>query len=471
MATFKPIAVNKTGVVLPYKEGQYIVATQPFSDGNATYQAGVYVDMLGGRQQLTMTGPKGDKGETGATGATGPRGIQGERGEKGDTGADGVSPTVEVVHVDTLPAGQATVENVGTQQDVRLVFGIPQGQQGIQGATGATGPQGEQGIQGPQGDQGIQGQQGVQGPQGIKGEQGPAGEDGRSFQIVAHVDSADDLPAPSSLFLGKAYSVGTQLPNDIYICMEQDGTLGWYNEGPIQGPRGEKGEQGIQGPQGEQGIQGPQGIQGATGPQGPQGEKGSDATIDTSNFAKTNESNTFGNAQNFVQGAVFGFNENKIRVGSTYSEGNQVLAVHFINGNNRLDLPNKTGTVATLDDISSGGGKDLYEHNIYMYNNSTTTPIRITFKIVNNSEELINTGIKLYNELTSLGYSESHFFPASGICGKNSEYPNIVYSMAPDGNFGLVVYIVYIANALSGHVDLNILSSSPSMRDYVRKLN
>ena len=275
MATFKPIAVNKTGVVLPYKEGQYIVATQPFSDGNATYQAGVYVDMLGGRQQLTMTGPKGDKGDTGATGATGPQGIQGERGEKGDTGADGVSPTVEVVHVDTLPAGQsATVENVGTQQDVRLVFGIPQGQQGIQGETGATGPQGEQGIQGPQGDQGIQGQQGVQGPQGIKGEQGPAGEDGRSFQIVAHVDSADDLPAPSSLFLGKAYSVGTQLPNDIYICMEQDGTLDWYNEGPIQGPRGEKGEQGIQGPQGEQGIQGPQGIQGATGPQGPRGEPG-----------------------------------------------------------------------------------------------------------------------------------------------------------------------------------------------------
>ena len=275
MATFKPIAVNKTGVVLPYKEGQYIVATQPFSDGNATYQAGVYVDMLGGRQQLTMTGPKGDKGDTGATGATGPQGIQGERGEKGDTGADGVSPMVEVVHVDTLPAGQsATVENVGTQQDVRLVFGIPQGQQGIQGETGATGPQGEQGIQGPQGDQGIQGQQGVQGPQGIKGEQGPAGEDGRSFQIVAHVDSADDLPAPSSLFLGKAYSVGTQLPNDIYICMEQDGTLDWYNEGPIQGPRGEKGEQGIQGPQGEQGIQGPQGIQGATGPQGPAGEKG-----------------------------------------------------------------------------------------------------------------------------------------------------------------------------------------------------
>lgn len=311
MATFKPIAINKTGVTLAYKEGQYIVATQPFTDGVRTYAAGVYVDMLGARQQLTMQGPQGDRGEQGIqgpqgeqgekgdTGATGPKGDKGDtgatgpQGEKGDTGAtgatgaqgepgkDGVSPTVEVVHVDTLPAGDnATVENVGTEQDVRLVFGIPQGAQGPKGDKGDQGEQGIQGIQGPQGDEGRQGAQGIQGPQGIRGEQGPAGEDGRSFQIVAHVDSAAELPAASALYLGKAYSVGTALPNDVYICMEQDGVLQWYNEGPIQGPKGDKGEQGIQGPQGEQGIQGQQGIQGeqgaqgATGPAGPQGEKG-----------------------------------------------------------------------------------------------------------------------------------------------------------------------------------------------------
>ncbi len=477
MATFKPIAVNKTGVVLPYKEGQYIVATQPFSDGNATYQAGVYVDMLGGRQQLTMTGPKGDKGDTGATGATGPQGIQGERGEKGDTGADGVSPTVEVVHVDTLPAGQsATVENVGTQQDVRLVFGIPQGQQGIQGETGATGPQGEQGIQGPQGDQGIQGQQGVQGPQGIKGEQGPAGEDGRSFQIVAHVDSADDLPAPSSLFLGKAYSVGIQLPNDIYICMEQDGTLGWYNEGPIQGPRGEKGEQGIQGPQGEQGIQGPQGIQGATGPQGPagekgeqgergpQGEKGSDATIDTSNFAKTNESNTFGNAQNFVQGAVFGFNDDRIRVGSTYSEGNQVLAVQFLNGNNRLDLPNKTGTVATLDDV--GGGGELYEHNLYLYRANT---FFLFCKLINHDSSAYTSSSQVITAMKNAGYMSPNSTDLFILAATGSHK-----SMDNNTIFGITITITdqlwLIYNMSSYNVGTYGAGTNFTVKDFVREL-
>lgn len=65
MSTFKPIAINKEGVVLPYKEGQYIVATKPFTDGVITYQAGVYVDMLDARQQLTMQGPQGEQGVEG----------------------------------------------------------------------------------------------------------------------------------------------------------------------------------------------------------------------------------------------------------------------------------------------------------------------------------------------------------------------------------------------------------------------
>lgn len=272
MSTFKPIAVNRTGVNLPYKEGQYIVATQPFTDRGTVYEPGVYVDMLGARQQLTMTGPQGPKGDTGAIG---PKGDTGATGPRGPQGNDGVSPTISVAHVDTLPAGSAaTVENAGTAEAVNLIFGIPEGKQGKQGEQGVQGPAGVQGVQGPQGDQGIQGPQGVQGPQGIKGEQGPAGEDGRSFQIVAHVDTEADLPLASALYLGKAYSVGTALPNDIYICMEQDGSLVWHNEGSIQGPKGDTGEQGIQGPQGEQGIQGPQGPQGNIGPQGVKGEQG-----------------------------------------------------------------------------------------------------------------------------------------------------------------------------------------------------
>lgn len=276
MTTFKPIAVNRAGVVIPINDGQLIAANFPFTDeGGTTYEKGLYVDMLNVRQPLTTVGPQGPQGETGASGEPGPKGDTGDIGPRGETGADGITPTVQVVHVDTLPAGRkATVDDVGTPQDVRLVLGIPQGEIGPQGATGATGPQGPQGaqgIQGPQGDQGIQGAQGIQGPQGIRGEQGPAGEDGRSFEIVAHVDTVSELPAPSSLYLGKAYSVGAALPEDIYICLEVNGSLTWHNEGSIQGPQGEKGEKGIQGPQGEQGIQGQQGIQGATGPQGPAG--------------------------------------------------------------------------------------------------------------------------------------------------------------------------------------------------------
>ena len=58
--TFEPIAIDEENVVLPYKEGYYIVATKPFTDGGTTYQPGVYVDMLGTRTQLTMKGEPGE---------------------------------------------------------------------------------------------------------------------------------------------------------------------------------------------------------------------------------------------------------------------------------------------------------------------------------------------------------------------------------------------------------------------------
>lgn len=123
MATFKPIAINRTGVNLPYAEGQYIVATQPFTDGSTIYQPGVYVDMLGGRQQLTMTGPQGPKGEDGTTGAT---------------GAPGQAATLQIGRVTTgAPGSLAQVSNSGTEQNAVINFVIP---------TGADGPRGQQGA-------------------------------------------------------------------------------------------------------------------------------------------------------------------------------------------------------------------------------------------------------------------------------------------------------------------------------------
>lgn len=102
MSTFKPIAINKEGVVLPYKEGQYIVATKPFTDGVTTYQAGVYVDMLDTRQQLTMQGPQGVPGPQGEQGIQGPQGLDGIQGPQGVQGPQGEQGIQNTQHMGTL---------------------------------------------------------------------------------------------------------------------------------------------------------------------------------------------------------------------------------------------------------------------------------------------------------------------------------------------------------------------------------
>ena len=184
-------------------------------------------------------GPQGPVGPQGPQGPAGPQGVQGPRGLQGLQGEIG-------------PQG-------------------PRGPQGVQGEKGDTGEQGPRGPQGPVGPQGVQG---IQGPQGIPG------TDGRSYTISGQVDTPEDLPTPSAAYLGQAVFVGTEIPRDVYACVEKNQTLIWENQGTLQGPKGDTGAQGPQGPQGEQGTQGPQGEQGpkgeigATGPQGPAGEKG-----------------------------------------------------------------------------------------------------------------------------------------------------------------------------------------------------
>ena len=67
-------------------------------------------------------GPAGPQGPTGATGSQGPQGIQGIQG------IPGVSPTVTVGTTTTLPPDTpATVTNSGTETDLVLDFGIPEG--------------------------------------------------------------------------------------------------------------------------------------------------------------------------------------------------------------------------------------------------------------------------------------------------------------------------------------------------------
>lgn len=73
-------------------------------------------------------GPAGPAGPQGETGATGEQGLQGIQGPQGEPGEDGVSPTVNIGTVTTLPPeSPATVVNSGTEYNVILDFGIPQG--------------------------------------------------------------------------------------------------------------------------------------------------------------------------------------------------------------------------------------------------------------------------------------------------------------------------------------------------------
>ncbi len=133
------------------------------------------------------------KGETGPIGPQGIPGIEGPTGPTGPTGPQGPASIAVGVTTTTDPGTNASVTNVGTDDNVILNFNIPKGETGpigpqgipgIEGPTGPTGPQGLQGLQGiqgptgptgPTGPQGLQGLQGIQGPTGPTGPTGPAG--------------------------------------------------------------------------------------------------------------------------------------------------------------------------------------------------------------------------------------------------------------------------------------------------------
>ena len=129
-------------------------------------------------------------------------------GPTGPTGPQGPASIAVGVTTTTDPGTNASVTNVGTDDNVILNFNIPRGE------TGPIGPQGIPGTEGPTGPTGPQGLQGLQGIQGPTGPTGPAGP---------------------------------------------------------QGLQGFQGIQGPTGPTGPQGLQGLQGIQGPTGPTGPAG--------------------------------------------------------------------------------------------------------------------------------------------------------------------------------------------------------
>ena len=105
-------------------------------------------------------------------------------GPTGPTGPQGPASIAVGVTTTTDPGTNASVTNVGTDDNVILNFNIPKGEtgpigpQGIPGTEGPTGPTGPQGLQGLQGIQGPTGPTGPTGPQGLQGIQGPTGPTG-----------------------------------------------------------------------------------------------------------------------------------------------------------------------------------------------------------------------------------------------------------------------------------------------------
>ena len=151
------------------------------------------------------------------------------------------------------------------------------GAAGTPGAMGPTGPQGSPGSQGEQGPAGYgqpgqKGEPGPMGPMGPEGRQGPRGDTGQQgpagigINFRGRVDTQSELDnKPQNK--GDAYMLGTTM----FIF---DGST-WVNSGPLQGPKGDKGDIGPQGPLGPQGLAGPVGARGPMGPKGDPGPAGS----------------------------------------------------------------------------------------------------------------------------------------------------------------------------------------------------
>ena len=94
-------------------------------------------------------------------------------GPTGPTGPQGPASIAVGVTTTTDPGTNASVTNVGTDDNVILNFNIPKGETGPIGPQGIPGTEGPTGPTGPTGPQGLQGLQGIQGPTGPTGPAGP----------------------------------------------------------------------------------------------------------------------------------------------------------------------------------------------------------------------------------------------------------------------------------------------------------
>lgn len=94
-------------------------------------------------------------------------------------------------------------------------------------------------LRGPRGYKGSTGDAGPKGDKGDPGVQGPPGKDGTGFTLLGTVDTPEALPTAKTA--GEAWLVKST--NDVHVWSGSQ----WVNVGPIQGPKGDKGDPGATG--------------------------------------------------------------------------------------------------------------------------------------------------------------------------------------------------------------------------------
>ena len=142
-------------------------------------------------------------------------------GPTGPTGPQGPASIAVGVTTTTDPGTNASVTNVGTDDNVILNFNIPRGETGPIGPQGIPGTEGPTGPTGPTGPQGLQGLQGIQGPTGPTGPAGPTAIEtyGRKYNtstdnISLETNIAQNIPLGNN---GPANNITTATQNTLTI--------------------------------------------------------------------------------------------------------------------------------------------------------------------------------------------------------------------------------------------------------------
>ena len=94
-------------------------------------------------------------------------------------------------------------------------------------------------IRGPEGPQGPEGRQGETGQRGPIGPIGPVGPAGSVVEVIGVVDTLGSLPDPDDVPRNSAYVFDDGVNKDLYIIVEEDNELTWYNAGPFTGVAGD----------------------------------------------------------------------------------------------------------------------------------------------------------------------------------------------------------------------------------------